>query len=112
MGLSMAGAAFHDALANNQSEQELMGDEVLMTMARELAARLRGNLSIDWPYKERARATTNDDQSAAQTLQISPDQEAETIDLVLQQIEMILREWSRENQHPQATAAPRPGRGL
>jgi type I restriction enzyme, R subunit len=35
MGLSVAEVAFYDALANNQSAQDLMGDEVLMKMARE-----------------------------------------------------------------------------
>jgi type I restriction enzyme R subunit len=48
MGLSVAEVAFYDALANNQAAQDLMGDEVLMKMARELAEKLRGNLSIDW----------------------------------------------------------------
>ena len=48
MGLSIAEVAFYDALANNQSAHDLMGDEVLMKMARELAEKLRGNLSIDW----------------------------------------------------------------
>jgi type I restriction enzyme R subunit len=48
MGLSVAEVAFFDALANNQSAYELMGDAVLMAMARELAAWLRSNLSIDW----------------------------------------------------------------
>jgi type I restriction enzyme R subunit len=52
MGLSIAEVAFYDALANNQSAQELMGDEILIKMARELAQKLRGNLSIDWQYKE------------------------------------------------------------
>ncbi|MFN9914149.1 MAG: type I restriction enzyme endonuclease domain-containing protein, partial [Pirellulaceae bacterium] len=56
MGLSEPEIAFYDALAHNQSAQELMGDDVLMSMARELAAKLRGNLSIDWQYKENVRA--------------------------------------------------------
>jgi type I site-specific restriction-modification system R (restriction) subunit len=66
MGLSVAEVAFYDALANNQSAQDLMGDEVLMKMARELAEKLRGNLSIDW----HSGTTANDDQGPAQALQI------------------------------------------
>jgi len=54
--LNPAEEAFYDSLANNLSAQELMGDEVLMAMARELAEKLRGNLSIDWQYKENVRA--------------------------------------------------------
>ena len=41
MGLSVAEVAFYDSLANNQAAQDLMGDEVLMKMARELAEKLR-----------------------------------------------------------------------
>ncbi len=46
MGFSTAEIAFYDALANNQSAQDLMGYEVLKEMARELASKPRGNLSI------------------------------------------------------------------
>lgn len=98
MGLSVAEVAFYDALANNQSAQDLMGDEVLMKMARELAERLRGNLSIDWQYKENVRARLRTMIKALlKRYKYPPDQEAAAIDLVLQQTEMISEEWSRED---------------
>jgi type I restriction enzyme R subunit len=98
MGLSVAEAAFYDALANNQSAHELMGDEVLMKMARELAEKLRGNLSIDWQYKENVRARLRTMIKALlKRYKYPPDQEAAAIDLVLQQTEMISEEWSRED---------------
>jgi len=97
MGLSVAEVAFYDALANNQSAQELMGDEVLMQMARELAEKLRGNLSIDWQYKENVRARLRTMIKALlKRYKYPPDQEAAAIDLVLQQTEMISEEWARE----------------
>jgi len=98
MGLSVAEVAFYDALANNQSAHELMGDEVLMKMARELAEKLRGNLSIDWQYKENVRARLRTMIKALlKRYKYPPDQEAAAIDLVLQQTEMISEEWSRED---------------
>jgi type I restriction enzyme R subunit len=98
LGLSVAEVAFYDALANNQSAQDLMGDEVLMTMARELADKLRGNLSIDWQYKENVRARLRTMIKALlKRYKYPPDQEATAIDLVLQQTEMISEEWSRED---------------
>jgi type I restriction enzyme R subunit len=98
MGLSVAEVAFYDALANNQSAQDLMGDEVLMKMARELAEKLRGNLSIDWQYKENVRARLRTMIKALlKRYKYPPDQEAAAIELVLQQTEMISEEWSRED---------------
>jgi len=98
MGLSVAEVAFYDALANNQSAHDLMGDEVLMKMARELAEKLRGNLSIDWQYKENVRARLRTMIKALlKRYKYPPDQQAAAIELVLQQTEMISEEWSRED---------------
>jgi type I restriction enzyme R subunit len=74
-----------------------MGDEVLMKMARELAEKLRGNLSIDWQYKENVRARWRTMIKALlKRYKYPPDQEA-VIELVLQQTEMISEEWARED---------------
>ena len=98
MGLSAAEVAFYDALANNQSAQDLMGDQLLIKMARELAAKLRNNLSIDWQYKENVRARLRTMIKALlRRYKYPPDQEAVAIDLVLQQTEMIAEEWSRQD---------------
>jgi len=98
MGLSEPEIAFYDALAHNQSAQELMGDDVLMSMARELAAKLRGNLSIDWQYKENVRARLRTMIKALlKRYKYPPDQEAAAIELVLQQTELISEEWARQD---------------
>jgi type I restriction enzyme R subunit len=98
MGLSTAEVAFYDVLANNRSAQELMGDQVLTQMARELAEKLRNNLSIDWQYKENVRARLRTMIKALlKRYKYPPDQEAVAIDLVLQQTEMIAEEWSRQD---------------
>ena len=98
MGLSVAEVAFYDALANNQAAQDLMGDEVLIKMARELAEKLRGNLSIDWQYKENVRAKLRTMIKALlKRYKYPPDQEPAAIELVLQQTEMISEEWARED---------------
>ncbi|MFM7393149.1 MAG: type I restriction endonuclease subunit R, partial [Cyanobium sp.] len=98
MGLSEPEIAFYDALAHNQSAQELMGDDVLMSMARELAAKLRGNLSIDWQYKENVRARLRTMIKALlKRYKYPPDQEVAAIELVLQQTELISEEWARQD---------------
>ncbi|QVL51663.1 MAG: DUF3387 domain-containing protein [Cyanobium sp. M30B3] len=98
LGLSEPEIAFYDALAHNQSAQELMGDDVLMSMARELAVKLRGNLSIDWQYKENVRARLRTMIKALlKRYKYPPDQESAAIELVLQQTELISEEWARQD---------------
>lgn len=46
--------------------------------------------------RKHARPTAHADQSPAQAPQIPPDQEADAIDLVLQQTEVIADEWARQ----------------
>jgi type I restriction enzyme R subunit len=48
--------AFYDALANNQSAVEVLGDATLRDIARELAVKIRQSASIDWTIKETVRA--------------------------------------------------------
>ncbi|MFM8604146.1 MAG: type I restriction enzyme endonuclease domain-containing protein, partial [Cyanobium sp.] len=86
-----------DSLANNLSAQQLMGDEVLMAMARELAQKLRTNISIDWQYKDNVRAKLRTMIKALlKRYKYPPDKEAEAVELVLRQTEVISEEWARE----------------
>lgn len=97
LGLNAAEEAFYDSLANNLSAQDLMGDAVLMAMARELAEKLRGNLSIDWQYKENVRARLRTMIKALlKRYKYPPDKEVAAIELVLRQTEVISEEWARE----------------
>jgi type I restriction enzyme R subunit len=56
LGLDEAELAFYDALAANQSAVEVMGDEQLAFLARELLQTVRRNATIDWSVQESARA--------------------------------------------------------
>lgn len=52
MGLSKDELAFYDAVAQNQSAKDLLGDDVLLKLARVLVERVKENASIDWTVKE------------------------------------------------------------
>lgn len=56
LGLSDDEVAFYDALADSQSAVEVLGDEQLRLIAREVAEAVRRNVSIDWDQREQARA--------------------------------------------------------
>ena len=55
-GLTPEEQAFYEALAENRSAVEVMGDAKLRVIAHELLKKLRDNISVDWAHRESARA--------------------------------------------------------
>lgn len=55
-GLTEEEIAFYDALADNASAREVMQDETLRLIARELADRIKAKASLDWTQRETVRA--------------------------------------------------------
>jgi type I restriction enzyme R subunit len=56
LGLEPYELAFYDALAQNDSAREVMGQDKLKELAIVLVSRVRKNASIDWNLKESVRA--------------------------------------------------------
>ena len=56
LGLSENELAFYDALETNDSAVQVLGDETLRAIARELVETVRGNVTIDWTLRENVRA--------------------------------------------------------
>lgn len=56
IGLTDDEVAFYDALEVNDGAVQVLGDETLRTIARELVDSVRRNVSIDWTVKESVRA--------------------------------------------------------
>lgn len=98
LGLTNAEQSFYDALADNPSAQELMKEDVLATMARELAEMLRRDATIDWQFKENVRAKLRlKIKTLLKRYKYPPDQQVTAIDLVLQQAETLGDEFSENN---------------
>lgn len=55
-GLSHEEVAFYDALAQNDSARQAMGDPALRVIAHELVASIKSHVSVDWIHREGARA--------------------------------------------------------
>lgn len=55
-GLTQEEIAFYDALAENESAVEVMGNDSLKIIAHELLESLKGNVTVDWSHRESARA--------------------------------------------------------
>lgn len=56
LGLTEDEVAFYDALEVNDSAVEVLGDDTLREIAKEIADKVRKNATIDWTIKESARA--------------------------------------------------------
>jgi len=56
LGLTNDELAFYDALEVNDSAVQVLGDDSLRTIARELVETVRKNVTIDWTVKESVRA--------------------------------------------------------
>jgi type I restriction enzyme, R subunit len=56
LGLTEEEMAFYDALETNDSAVQVLGDETLRTIAREVAEAVRKNVTIDWTVRENVRA--------------------------------------------------------
>jgi type I restriction enzyme, R subunit len=55
-GLSQDEIAFYDALAENESAVQVMGNDSLKVIAHELLVSLKGSITVDWSHRESARA--------------------------------------------------------
>ena len=56
LGLAEDELAFYNALETNDSAVQVLGDETLRDIARELVETVRGNVTIDWTLRENVRA--------------------------------------------------------
>ena len=56
LGLSEDELAFYDALEANDSAVQVLGDETLRDIARQLVETVRSNVTIDWTLRENVRA--------------------------------------------------------
>lgn len=95
MGLNDSELAFYDALADNASAVEKMGDETLKTIAREVTDKLRNSTTVDWQKRESVRARLrNLVRITLRRYKYPPDMQEEAIRLVLEQAERLSDGWS------------------
>lgn len=93
-GLSDEEIAFYDALAENNSAVEAMGDEQLRVIAHELLVSLRENVTVDWAHRESARARMRVlVKRILRKYGYPPDLQNVAVQTVLQQAEALSSGW-------------------
>ena len=90
-----AGCGFYDALETNDSAVQVLGDDTLRTIARELVETVRRNVTIDWTLRENVRA-----QLRVLVKRIlrkhgyPPDKQEKATQTVLEQAEVLSAGWA------------------
>lgn len=90
LGLNNDEVAFYNALEVNDSAVQVLGDDTLKDIAREIADKVRANATIDWTIRESARAKLM--VLVRRTLNkygYPPDKQQKAIDTVLKQAELL-----------------------
>ncbi len=94
-GLSDEEVAFYDALAENESAVQVMGDDNLRLIAHELLVSLRENVSVDWAHRDSARARMRVlVKRILRKYGYPPDLQDAAVQTVLQQAEALSAGWS------------------
>ncbi len=94
-GLNPEEIAFYDALAQNRSAVEVLGNDHLRVIAQELLNGLKGKASVDWQHRESARARMR--VLVKRILRkhgYPPDLQDAAVQTVLQQAEALSARWA------------------
>ena len=93
-GLSEEEIAFYDALAENESALQVMGDDQLKVIAHELLVNLKANIAVDWAHRESARARLRVlVKRILRKYGYPPDLQDAAVQTVLQQAEVLSASW-------------------
>ena len=95
LGLSDDELAFYDALGVNDSAVQVLGDDTLRDIARELVETVRGNVTIDWTLRENIRANLR--RLVRRVLRkhgYPPDKQESATRTVLEQAEALSAGWA------------------
>ena len=95
LGLSDDELAFYDALETNDSAVQVLGDETLRDIARQLVETVRNNVTIDWTLRENVRANLR--RLVRRILRehgYPPDKQEKATQTVLEQAEALSEGWA------------------
>ncbi len=97
LGLNDDEYAFYDALADNKSARDVLGDDQLRVIARELANSIRNNTTIDWTLKESVKAKLRVlVKRILRKYGYPPDLQEKATQTVLEQAELLADQWMNE----------------
>jgi len=94
LGLNDDESAFYDALADNESAKQVMGDDKLRLISRELVEIVKNSTSIDWTVKESVRAKIRVNvKKILRKYGYPPDLQEKATQTVLEQAALLSQDW-------------------
>ncbi|MFW5852508.1 MAG: type I restriction endonuclease subunit R [Nanoarchaeota archaeon] len=97
LGLTKDEEAFYDALANNESAVEELGDEILKKISRELTELVRKNTSIDWTIRKNVQSKLKVMiKRLLRKYGYPPDKQKVATDMVLEQAKGFAQDWAED----------------
>jgi type I restriction enzyme R subunit len=94
-GLSDEEIAFYDALAENESARDVMGEPKLRVIAHELVTNIKSSVTVDWMHRDAARARMRVlVKRILRKYGYPPDLQDAAVQTVLQQAEALSAEWA------------------
>jgi type I restriction enzyme R subunit len=89
-GLTEDELAFYDALADNESATEIMGEDILKQIARDLTKSIKNSISVDWTIRESVQARMR--MTIKRLLKkygYPPDKTPQAVEVVLEQTKLM-----------------------
>ncbi len=93
MGLKDYEFAFYEAIAQNESAQELMSQDTLKKLAIAVFETLKKNVTLDWQHKENVRARLRlAVKKVLKKYRYPPDMQKLAVDRVIEQAELVAKD--------------------
>ena len=95
LGLTDDEVAFYDAVSDNESAKEVLGDDVLKNIASDLVEAVRKSVTIDWKVRESARAKIRTIiKRILRKYGYPPDKQESATNLIIEQAEVLCENWA------------------
>ena len=89
-GLTPDELAFYDALSDNESAKEIMGEDILKQIARDLTMSIKNNISVDWAIRDSVQAKMKMIiKRLLKKYGYPPDKTAKAVDIVMEQTKLM-----------------------
>jgi type I restriction enzyme, R subunit len=82
-------------LADNESAKQVLGDQTLRLIAKELVDTVRKNVRIDWTIRESVQANLRINvKRLLRKYKYPPDMQQNSTDTVLDQAKLLCKDWA------------------
>jgi type I restriction enzyme R subunit len=98
LNLTEEEVAFYDALADNESAKQILGDKTLKLMAHELVDMIRKNVTVDWTMRDSVQAKLRVMvRHLLKKYGYPPDKQEKATLTVLDQAKLLCKDWAEPN---------------